>query len=101
MTPIKLCERCNAVAISNINMEGTDFYSHIRIKYCDKCRQIVKKEQTARSMQALRRRRREENQEIRTQNELLKQENELLKENINDYLLLLEYVKKNLKNDMK
>lgn len=100
MTPIKLCERCNNAVISSIYLDDTDYYKHIRIKYCDKCREIVKREQSAKRMQALRKRRREENAAIRTQNELLKQENELIKENIQDYLLLLEYVKKNIKPDM-
>ena len=41
---IKRCERC----YTPISYEDTaDWYSHIRIKYCDECKKIVEKEKAA------------------------------------------------------
>ncbi len=41
---IKRCERC----YKPISYEDTaDWYSHIRIKYCDECKKIVEKEKAA------------------------------------------------------
>lgn len=41
---IKRCERC----YKPISYEDTaDWYSHIRIQYCDECKEIVKKEKAA------------------------------------------------------
>lgn len=46
MNNIKICERCKAALISNLDSENCDYYRHIRIKYCDKCRVIVNREKT-------------------------------------------------------
>lgn len=89
---VKLCERCKGTVISNIHNDNCDYFRHISVKYCDSCRDIVKKEQTAERMRKLRKRRREENKERQTQLELLKQENELLRENIDNYIMLLKYI---------
>lgn len=93
MTPIKICERCRAVAISNINVDGTDYYSHIRIKYCDNCRKEIKREQTARRMRELRRRAKEEKKLLKTRVQLLEEENTVLRENIKDYYELLNFMR--------
>lgn len=89
---VKLCERCKGAVISNIHNDNCDYYRHISVKYCDTCREIVKREQTAERMRKLRARRREENKARDKQLELLKKENELLKENIDSYALLLQYI---------
>lgn len=75
----KYCQVCNKL-ISNINQN--DFYSFIRIKYCDTCRQEVKRQQTLARVHALRERKKQIDIERNTQLELLKQENELLRQNI-------------------
>lgn len=75
----KYCQVCNKL-ISNIDQ--SDFYSFIRIKYCDKCRAEVKRKQTLARVHALRQRKKQIDIERDTQLELLKQENELLRQNI-------------------
>lgn len=79
MPEIKRCSRCG-VEISNIYT--ADYYAHIRVKYCDQCREIVTKEQTAARVKALRRRRRERNKLLDDRLELLEEENRLLRERI-------------------
>lgn len=75
----KYCQVCNKL-ISNIDQ--SDFYSFIRIKYCDNCRAEVKRQQTLARVHALRQRKKQIEIERNTQLELLKQENELLRQNI-------------------
>lgn len=101
MTEFKVCAYCGRVPISNIREDSTDYYSHIRIKYCDTCRAIVKKQQTAKRVQALRQRKREENALIKSQNELLKRENELIKQNIEEYLQLINFVREQMQESKK
>lgn len=72
MSDIKFCERC-CKKISDINT--SDWYSHISIKYCEECRQIVKKEQTAARVQRLRQRKREKEKEQSEKLRLLEIEN--------------------------
>lgn len=79
MNDIKYCTRCG-VKISDINT--ADYYSHIRIKYCDVCRERANQEQTLLRVHALRKRRREKNKLLDTQLELLKEENALLRDRI-------------------
>lgn len=75
----KYCQVCNKLIC---NIEQSDFYSFIRIKYCDTCRQEVKRQQTLKRVHALRERKKQIEIERNTQLELLKQENELLRQNI-------------------
>ena len=57
MTPdIKRCERCYR-PISWV--DRADWYSHIRIKYCDECRPIVEREKTAARLKRFRERQKE------------------------------------------
>lgn len=81
LEPIKYCSRCGA-KISDINT--ADYYSHIRIKYCDVCRERVNQENTLLRVHALRKRRREKNKLLDTQLELLKEENELLHQRVKE-----------------
>lgn len=79
MDDVKTCVRCGAV----IAYECTaDWYAYIRMKYCDTCREEVTRKQTAERMRRLRKRRRLENAERKTQLELLKEENELLRRRV-------------------
>lgn len=72
MRDIKYCYRC-AVKISDANT--SDWYSHISIKYCDECREIVKKEQTAARVKALRQRKKQKEKEQLEYIKLLETEN--------------------------
>lgn len=79
MNDLKCCSRCGTV-ISDINT--ADYYSHIRIKYCDACREQVKREQSAMRVKALRQRRRQKNKLLDERLLLLEEENRLLRERI-------------------
>lgn len=92
MQNVKMCVRCNAAIISNIHNENTDFYRHIRVKYCDQCRPIVKREQTAARVRKLKARKKAEAKLTKDRLELLEQENEVLRKNIDNYLLLLDFI---------
>lgn len=76
MDDIKYCFRCN-VQISDVNI--ADWYSHMSIKYCDDCRVIVKKEQTAARVARLRERKKQKEKEQLEYIKLLERENESLK----------------------
>ena len=56
MTDIKRCKRCGKI-ISDIN--SSDWYSHIRIQYCDACRKQSDREKTAIRVAKLRERKRQ------------------------------------------
>lgn len=57
MTPdIKRCERCYR-PISWV--DRADWYSHIRIMYCDECRPIVEREKAAARLKRFRQRQKE------------------------------------------
>lgn len=79
MEDVKRCVLCGAV----IAYECTaDWYAYIRMKYCNQCREQVKRTQTARRMRKFRERNRLANRERKTQLDLLKQENELLRRRV-------------------
>lgn len=80
MDDIKRCERCGAI-ISDVNV--SDWYSHIRIKYCDKCREKMNKKNTAERAKAYRKRKQEEHAELLSRCKALETENELLRLQIN------------------
>lgn len=78
MNNVKMCQRCNQEIISNLNSATADYYRHLSVKYCDKCREIVRREKNAQSVKRYRRRKRQ-GKALQTSNiELLQQENELL-----------------------
>ncbi|MBQ8298126.1 MAG: hypothetical protein IJX77_10135 [Ruminococcus sp.] len=79
MNDLKHCSRCGVV-ISNINT--ADYYRHIRIKYCDVCREQVRREQAAVRVHNLRQRRRQKNKLLDERLELLEEENKLLRERV-------------------
>ena len=83
MQEVKRCERCYKI-ISR--MESSDWYSHMRIKYCDECRPVVEKEQAAARTAAYRARKKAERAEqketiinLQLEIEFLKMENENLR----------------------
>lgn len=86
MTDIKRCKRCGKI-ISDIN--SSDWYSHIRIQYCDACRKQSDREKTAIRVAKLRERKRQKDkfrdkelELMRERNKLLEEENEILRQGI-------------------
>lgn len=85
----KYCKCCGKL-ISDINIDGTDFYRHIRVKYCSDCREIIKHYQGALRQYNFRQRNKQ-TQKLRDEKiSLLAEENELLREYI---IKLREYIK--------
>lgn len=76
MKEIKRCERCYTI-ISR--MESSDWFSHMSIKYCDKCREEVKKEQNRAGVAAFRKRKKEADRAKDEQIRQLQLENEILR----------------------
>lgn len=106
MTNFKMCQRCNQKVISNLNNPTADYYRHLSVKYCDECREIVRREKNAQSVKRYRKRKRQE-QAVKSENvsllqqsnELLMQENEALKDNYIQLVDKLEQLHKLLNAD--
>lgn len=81
MHNFKMCARCNAVVISNLNSPTADYFRHLSVKYCDKCREIVKREKNAEAVKRYRQRKKAEKTAKQTKVELLQAENEMLRRN--------------------
>lgn len=79
MTDIKYCKRCGAM-ISDIN--NTDWYRHMSVKYCSFCRKESDRQKTALRVYKLRQRKKEKDKFRDEQLELLKVENELLRKRV-------------------
>lgn len=79
MTDRKFCKRCGTM-ISDIN--NTDWYRHMSVKYCSVCRKESDRQKTALRVYTLRQRKKEKDKFRDEQLELLKVENELLRERI-------------------
>lgn len=88
MDDIKRCEKCGTI-ISDVN--AADWYSHIRIKYCDKCRKKMNRKNTAERAKAYRERKQAEHNELLARCKSLETENELLRLQINS---LREFIEK-------
>lgn len=89
---IKMCERCNHVIISNLHNENTDYYSHIRVKYCESCRKIVEREQAAERLKRWRANKKTQDKLKDEKITLLEEENEVLRKNIEQYKQLYDFV---------
>lgn len=81
MTGDKYCARCGAY-IGNIETWEKGYYSFISTRYCERCRDEVKKRHEKERSRNYRKRNRNRNQAEDIQLDLLKQENELLRRNI-------------------
>ena len=92
MNNVKMCQRCNREIISNLHNEDTDYYSHIRIKYCDTCRKIVEKEQAAERLKRWRASKKKEEKLKDEKISLLEEENEILRKNVQQNQELFNYV---------
>lgn len=77
MTDIKRCKRCGKV-ISDI--DSADWYSHIRIQYCNACRKQSDREKTAIRVAKLRERKRQKDKFRDQELELMKQKVAMLEE---------------------
>ena len=97
MNNVKMCQRCNREIISNLHNENTDYYSHIRIKYCDTCRKIVEKEQAAERLKRWRATKKKEEKLKDEKISLLEEENEILRKNVDQYKALFDYVAKQIR----
>lgn len=80
MSNVKACERCGVKVISNINYGG-DYYRHIAIKYCDSCREIVKRDKNAAAVKRYRQRKRAERTAKQEREEILRAENDMMRRN--------------------
>lgn len=80
MEEVKRCERCGVVVST---CEG-DYYRHIRIKYCDRCRPEVEREQSAWRQAVHRAKKKERAKLLHEQNALLKEENEILRRRLQE-----------------
>ena len=81
----KYCERCGEL----ISTPDSDYFSHIRILYCEECRKQVKREQTLARVHELRKRKKQKDKyrdaELLLMQErlkLLEEENELLRKRV-------------------
>ena len=86
MTDVKRCKRCGKI-ISDVS--SADWYSHIRIQYCDACRKQSDREKTAIRVAELRKRKRQKDkfrdrelELMKERNQLLQEENEILRQKI-------------------
>lgn len=80
MEEVKRCERCGVVVST---CEG-DYYRNIRVKYCDRCRPDVEREQSAWRQAVHRSKKKERAKLLREQNALLKEENEILRRRLQE-----------------
>ena len=79
MKEIKYCQNCGLI-ISNI--ENSDYFSHISIRYCPDCAKKIEREKTAARVAALRKRKKIKDKFRDEQLVLLQQENDLLQKRI-------------------
>lgn len=77
MTDVKRCKRCGKI-ISDVS--SADWYSHIRVQYCESCRKQSDREKTAIRVAELRKRKRQKDKFRDRELELMKERNQLLQE---------------------
>ena len=77
MNDVKRCKRCGKI-ISDVS--SADWYSHIRVQYCDACRKQSDREKTAIRVAELRKRKRQKDKFRDRELELMKERNQLLQE---------------------
>lgn len=79
ISEIKKCKRCGTV-ISDINT--TDWYRHLSVKYCTICRKESDREKTALRVYNLRQRKKQKDKFRDEKLALLEEENELLRKRV-------------------
>lgn len=76
---IKRCERC----FTPISYEETaDWYSHVRIQYCDECKKIVEKEKAAERFRRYKQRQKEAAEQRDLRIKELELENSILRDKL-------------------
>lgn len=96
MHNVKMCERCNHVLISNLNSPTADYYRHLSVKYCDTCREIVKREKTAQRVKKYKQRKKQERSYKQEQTEYLLKENEMMRRNYCQLVDAIEILQRKL-----
>ena len=86
MTDVKRCKRCGKI-ISDVS--SADWYSHIRVQYCESCRKQSDREKTAIRVAELRKRKKQKDkfrdrelELMREKSKMLDEENELLRQRL-------------------
>ena len=86
MTDVKRCKRCGKI-ISDVS--SADWYSHIRVQYCENCRKQSDREKTAIRVAKLRERKKQKDKfrdkELELMRErvaILEEENELIRQRL-------------------
>lgn len=77
----KYCSVCGKL-ISDLNDPATDYFRHIRLKYCPVCRGTMEHLQGVDRVRRYRERKRQQDRETAEQLRLLKEENELLRQRV-------------------
>lgn len=104
MNNIKICQRCNAALISNLDSANCDYYRHIRVKYCDECAAIVNREKNAERCRRYRERKKHSRSAEETKINILENENIMLYNNYIQICNAVERLKKEvatIKGDVK
>lgn len=78
---VKRCTMCGKV-ISDLNDQTTDYYRHIRLKYCPICRETAEHLQGVDRVRRYRERKRQQDKARDDQLRLLQEENELLRQRV-------------------
>lgn len=91
MENVKVCQRCKAVLISNLDSDTCDYFRHIRVKYCDVCAEIVNKEKNAERCRRYRERKKLNRKADETKLNILENENIML---YNNYIELCNTVER-------
>lgn len=97
MNNIKICQRCNAALISNLDSANCDYYRHIRVKYCDECAAIVNREKNAERCRRYRERKKKIRSAEDTKLAILTKENLELYNNYIEICNQIEKLKKEVK----
>lgn len=97
MNNIKICQRCNAALISNLDSDSCNYYRHIRVKYCDACAKIINQEKNAERCRKYRERKKHMRSAAETKVNILENENIMLYNNYIEVCNQIERLKKEIK----
>ncbi len=81
MSNVKYCEYCKR-PISDLDDPATDYFRHIRLKYCNECRKLSNSLKASERVKRLRQRKKMKSEYRDEQLDLLREENEIMKEQI-------------------
>lgn len=98
MNNVKVCQRCKAVLISNLDSDNCDYYRHISVKYCDACAKIVTREKATERQRRYRERKKHLRSAEQTKINILENENIMLYNNYIELCNTVEKLKKEVSN---